>query len=83
MAKFSFLMVLIPIIGVNLLDIISGNISADHSTNNLTLIIGFISAFITGLIACRWMIRIVKKGKLIYFGIYCFVIGLIAILTGI
>jgi undecaprenyl-diphosphatase len=83
MAKFSFLMVLIPIIGVNILDIISGNISADISTATLPLVIGFLSAFITGLMACKWMIRIVKKGKLLYFGIYCFVIGIIAILTGI
>jgi undecaprenyl-diphosphatase len=83
MAQFSFLMVLIPIIGVNLLDIISGNISADNSTATLPLLIGFLSAFITGLMACKWMIRIVKKGKLLYFGIYCFVIGIIAILTGI
>lgn len=83
MAQFSFLMVLIPIIGVNLLDIFSGNLSADTSITALPLIIGFFSAFITGLMACRWMIRIVKKGKLIYFGIYCLIIGIIAILTGI
>lgn len=83
MAKFSFLMVLIPIIGVNLMDLISGNISADNSISIAPLIIGFLAAFITGLIACRWMIRIVKKGNLIYFGIYCLVIGIIAILTGI
>jgi undecaprenyl-diphosphatase len=83
MAKFSFLMVLIPIIGVNLLDIFSGNLAIDNSASALTLIIGFLSAFITGLIACKWMIRIVKKGKLIYFGLYCLVIGIIAIITGI
>lgn len=83
MAQFSFLMVLIPIIGVNLLDIISGDISADNAASVLPLIIGFLSAFITGLIACKWMIRIVKKGKMIYFGVYCLVIGIIAILTGI
>ena len=83
MARFSFLMVLIPIIGVNLLDIISGNISTDNSTPALPLVIGFLSAFITGLFACKWMISLVKKGKLIYFGIYCLVVGIIAILTGI
>jgi undecaprenyl-diphosphatase len=83
MARFSFLMVLIPIIGVNLLDIISGNLSADNSTPVLPLVIGFLSAFITGLIACKWMISIVKKGKLIYFGMYCLVVGIIAILIGI
>jgi undecaprenyl-diphosphatase len=83
MAQFSFLMVLIPVIGVNLLDIISGNFSSDSNSHILPLVIGFLSAFLTGLIACRWMIRIVKKGKLIYFGIYCLVIGIIAILAGI
>jgi undecaprenyl-diphosphatase len=83
MARFSFLMALIPIIGVNLLDIISGDISNDNPTAFLPLVVGFLAAFITGLIACRWMIRIVKKGKLIYFGIYCLVIGIISILTGI
>jgi undecaprenyl-diphosphatase len=83
MARFSFLMVLIPIIGVNLLDIISGDFSGGSQVSTVPLIVGFLSAFITGMIACRWMISLVKKGKLIYFGIYCLVIGVIAILTGI
>jgi undecaprenyl-diphosphatase len=83
MAQFSFLMALIPIIGVNLLDVISGDISTDNPSSFLPLAVGFLAAFLTGLIACRWMIRIVKKGKLIYFGIYCLVIGIIAIITGI
>jgi len=83
MAQFSFLMALIPIIGVNLLDVISGDISTDNPSSFLPLAVGFLAAFLTGLIACRWMIRIVKKGKLIYFGIYCLVIGIIAIIAGI
>jgi len=83
MARFSFLMALIPIIGINLLEIISGDISADNPSSFFPLVVGFLAAFLTGLIACRWMIRIVKKGKLIYFGIYCLVIGIIAIITGI
>jgi undecaprenyl-diphosphatase len=83
MARFSFLMVLIPIIGVNFLDIISGDLTADNAVSIFPLIVGFLSAFVTGLFACRWMISLVKKGKLIYFGLYCLVIGLIAILTGI
>jgi undecaprenyl-diphosphatase len=83
MAQFSFLMALIPIIGINLLEIISGDISTDNPSSFLPLAVGFLAAFLTGLIACRWMIRIVKKGKLIYFGIYCLVIGIIAIITGI
>ena len=83
MARFSFLMALIPILGVNFLDIISGDLATDHSVSYFPLIVGFLSAFITGLFACRWMIRLVKKGKLIYFGLYCLVIGIIAIITGI
>ena len=83
MAKFSFLMVLIPVIWVNLLDVVSGDFSGKIHSSLLPLIVGFLSAFTTGIIACRWMINLVKKGKLIYFGIYCLVIGLIAILTGI
>lgn len=78
-AEFSFLMVLIPVIGANVKDIATTNFSADSSISTLSLIIGFISAFVFGLIACKWMIKIVKKGKLIYFAYYCFIIGFIAI----
>ena len=83
MARFSFLMVLVPIIGINFLDIISGDLTADITVSYFPLVVGFLSAFITGLFACRWMIKLVKKGKLIYFGLYCLVIGIIAIITGI
>ena len=75
MAQFSFLMVIPPILGEALLDIIkmiSG--SGDSIANDLpisTLIIGFLAAFISGCIACKWMINLVKRGKLIYFAIYC------------
>ncbi len=78
-AKFSFLMVLIPIIGANVMDVLDSDITATVSTSTLPLIIGFIAAFITGLLACTWMINIVKRGKLIYFAAYCFVIGTLAI----
>jgi len=77
-ARFSFLMVLIPIIGAFSLDILKGGLS-ESEVNLMPLLIGFISAFISGLLACSWMIKIVRNGKLIYFAIYCFVIGLIAI----
>lgn len=80
-ARFSFLMVLLPILGASLLELkdfveqplTGGNLS------RLVLLCGFLSAFISGLLACQWMISIVKKGKLIYFAFYCFVIGTIAI----
>lgn len=78
-ARFSFLMVLIPIIGAFSYDIINGELSSQSKIGLIPLVIGFCAAFLTGLVACKWMINIVKKGKLIYFAIYCFIIGLIAI----
>ncbi len=80
-AKFSFLMVLLPIIGANLLDLTGGSTSLDIS-NIWVLLAGFLSAFISGLLACKWMIGIVKNGKLIYFAVYCLIIGTIAIIAG-
>ena len=82
-AKFSFLMVIIPIIGANFKDIISTDMSQPTAIGTLPLIVGFFAAFFSGLIACKWMINLVKRGKLIYFSLYCFVIGLIAISIGI
>lgn len=78
-ARFSFLMVLIPILGAALLDIVSGEITSNENISFTPLLIGFIAAFVSGLFACSWMIKIVKRGKLIYFAIYCLVIGVIAI----
>ncbi len=79
-AKFSFLMVLIPIIGANVRDLISNDMSADSSIASIPLMVGFLAAFITGILACKWMIKLVSKGKLIYFSIYCFIIGSLAII---
>ncbi len=76
--KFSFLMVLIPIIGANLKDILFGNLT-NEGIGFLPLLVGFLAAFFAGLLACSWMVNIVKKGKLIYFAIYCFIVGMIAI----
>jgi undecaprenyl-diphosphatase len=82
--RFSFLMVLIPIIGQNFLSAISGEMSDSHSdVSSFALFIGFVAAFTAGLFACSWMIRIVKKGDLIWFAIYCFIIGITAIGFGI
>ncbi len=77
--RFSFLMVLIPIIGAFLLDVIGSDLSGGSKIEILPLVVGFVAAFISGLVACKWMIKIVRKGKLIYFAIYCLIIGLIAI----
>ncbi len=80
-AKFSFLMVIIPILGEALLDLMKGGFSPASSGISYTaLIVGFLAAFITGTIACKWMINLVKKGKLIYFAYYCVVAGAIAII---
>lgn len=78
-ARFSFLMVLIPIIGGNLKEIFSSNVAAETSIGTFPLIIGFLAAFSSGLLACKWMVNIVKRGKLIYFALYCAVVGIIAI----
>lgn len=80
--KFSFLMVLIPIIGENILDIFSGEFTGEGGIGATPMIIGFVAAFVSGLAACKWMINIVRKGKLIYFAVYCFMIGIIAIFLG-
>jgi undecaprenyl-diphosphatase len=85
LAQFSFLMVIPPILGEALLDVMKavkgeavlGGIEA------LPLTIGFLAAFLSGCVACKWMISIVKRGKLIYFGIYCAVVGVITILASL
>lgn len=82
-ARFSFLMVLIPIIGANFKDIFDGDLTGSNGIGGLPLIVGFLAAFISGLIACKWMIGIVKKGKLIYFSIYCYIVGAISIIYGL
>ncbi|MFW6257467.1 MAG: undecaprenyl-diphosphate phosphatase [Prolixibacteraceae bacterium] len=81
-ARFSFLMVLVPILGAAFLDIMGGDFSQELSIGVLPLAVGFVAAFVSGLLACSWMIKVVKRGKLYYFAIYCFIIGLIAIFAG-
>ncbi|MFB9056743.1 undecaprenyl-diphosphate phosphatase [Mariniflexile ostreae] len=77
-ARFSFLMVVPLILGKVAKDALSGELSYE-SSSALPLFIGFIAAFISGLFACTWMIRLVKKSKLTYFAVYCVAVGLIAI----
>lgn len=77
-ARFSFLMVVPLIFGKIAKDILSGELSYD-SANISSLSIGFIAAFVSGILACTWMIKLVKNSKLIYFAIYCLIVGLIAI----
>lgn len=73
-ARFSFLMVVPLILGAMAKDLMSGEINYE-SGQMFPLIIGFIAAFITGIIACTWMISLVKKAKLSWFALYCFLIG--------
>lgn len=81
-ARFSFLMVVPLIFGKIAKDVMSGDLTYD-SSNFTALSIGFVAAFIAGLVACTWMIALVKKSKLSYFAIYCAIVGLIAIVYSI
>lgn len=81
-ARFSFLMVVPLILGKMAKDLLSGDIS-QASVDILPLTAGFIAAFVTGLLACQWMIRLVKNSKLTYFSIYCFIVAAIAIAAAI
>jgi undecaprenyl-diphosphatase len=70
MAQFSFLMVLVPILGETFLEVVGGEFGAS-SVGALPLVLGFVSAFVSGLFACKVMIALVKKAKLSWFAIYC------------
>ena len=86
LAQFSFLMVIPPILGEALLDgmkIIKGAANDQAQVSLFALVIGFLAAFIAGCIACKWMINLVKKGKLIYFAIYCAIVGAITVICSI
>ena len=84
-ARFSFLMVLVPIMGAaalklkDFLELSSSGVESNLSGS--ALIGGFVAALVFGYLACNWMIGIVKKGKLIYFGYYCFAAGIFAIIS--
>ncbi len=82
-ARFSFLMVLLPVIGINLLEIIGGNLSSQQGIGFWPVLTGFLAAFISGYLACSWMISIVKKGKLIWFAVYCAIVGSISIFASL
>jgi len=76
-AQFSFLMVLAPILGETLLEAVSGELTAGIDTG--VLIAGFLASFITGCLACRFMLEVVKRGRLIWFALYCAVAGAVSI----
>lgn len=81
-ASFSFLMVIIPILGEALLslkDILGGEAAGQPPVSTTCLLIGFISAFVVGCLACKWMLNLVKKGKLVWFAVYCVVVAVICL----
>ena len=92
LAQFSFLMVIPPILGEALLDFkhifapsaeyLATHPGAEASVDMVPLLIGFVAAFVSGCIACKWMISLVKKCKLIYFGIYCALAGIALLIFG-
>lgn len=81
-AKFSFLMVLVPILGEAFLDLVGGDMAAS-TIGALPLAFGFITAFVSGLFACKAMIALVKKARLDWFALYCAVVGLVVVICSI
>lgn len=83
LAKFSFLMVLVPILGEAFLELLKGEFSpATSGISGAALAVGFLAAYLSGLFACKVMIRIVSKGKLWWFALYCAVAGTVAVMLG-
>jgi undecaprenyl-diphosphatase len=87
LAQFSFLMVIPPILGEALLDALKLMKGAEGAVTDsvaaLPLAVGFIAAFVSGCFACKWMINVVKKGKLIYFAIYCAIAGAVTLICSL
>lgn len=81
LAQFSFFMVVIPILGKALLDVkdMFTEPVAEASVGFLPLLVGFMTSFIVGCIACKWMINLVKKGKLVWFAVYCAIAGTVCL----
>ena len=78
-AQFSFLMVLLPILGETFLEAVKGELTAGVGT--VPLMAGFLASFITGCLACRFMLEIVQRGRLIWFAVYCAAAGLVSIIS--
>ena len=78
-------MVIPPILGEALLDVLKAMKGEEVMGNigTVPLLVGFLAAFLSGCLACKWMINIVKRGKLIYFGIYCAIVGVVTILLNL
>ena len=81
-AKFSFLMVIIPILGQAFLDVVKGirDGGFDNEVGLTAMAVGFISSFVVGCMACKWMIEIVRRGRLVWFAIYCALAGAVCLI---
>lgn len=83
LAQFSFFMVIIPILGEAMLDVVKmlGKSGAAESggVGMMPIVVGFIAAFVVGCVACKWMIELVKKGKLVWFAVYCAIAGAVCL----
>ena len=79
MAQFSFLMVLIPILGEAFLDVVGGDMAAS-SIGVLPLVVGFLAAFVSGLFACKVMIALVRRARLSWFALYCAIVGILVLI---
>lgn len=82
-AQFSFLMVIIPILGEAFLELVSGELTNAASIPPLSLVVGFLAAFLSGWAACKWMLALVKKGKLVWFALYCAVVGVLTLVFSV
>ena len=84
LAQFSFFMVIIPILGEGLLDAVKMIKGAETATGGaidaIPLAVGFLAAFIVGCLACKWMINLVRRGKLVWFAVYCLAVGILCLL---
>lgn len=88
LAQFSFLMVIPPILGEALLDLVKmlkggAEEVVTSGLPTLSLVVGFVAAFVAGCLACTWMVNIVKRGKLIYFAIYCALVGAVTLVCSL
>ena len=81
--RFSFLMVLIPVLGEAFLELVGGGFAASSSAGELQLLLGFISAFLSGLFACKVMIAIVQKARLKWFALYCAIVGIACVVSNL
>lgn len=77
-AQFSFLMVLAPVLGEAFLNLVGGDVSSS-SIGVFPLVSGFLTAFVSGLFACKAMIALVKRAKMKWFSLYCAIVGLVVI----